>query len=198
MACGTAIGAFVGFFETFFVFPWIDGFPLLCMVLAPVFVLGAFCLTPGLRRLWPGLAGVLRHRFGAQQPHRLQPLHLHQRLHRHGHRHVRLRRGRGDHPAAQQPLVVEPPGAGAARAGAVRHQRRLRGLGSAFESRTRDLLHQAYGLAAGKPQVQSDLMGWMFVVLEVGHAIIELRKEQAARRCTRPMPNRSPGARRSA
>ena len=37
MACGTAIGAFVGFFETFFVFPWIDGFPLLCMVLAPVF-----------------------------------------------------------------------------------------------------------------------------------------------------------------
>lgn len=56
---------------------------------------------------------------------------------------------------------------------------RLRGLGSGFESRTRDLLHQAYGLAAGKPQVQSNLLRWMFLVLEVGHAIIELRKEQA-------------------
>ncbi len=40
-------------------------------------------------------------------------------------------------------------------------------------------MHQAYGLAAGQPQVQRDLLRWMFVVLEVGHAIIELRKEQA-------------------
>ncbi|MCY1437906.1 Fusaric acid resistance protein family protein [compost metagenome] len=56
---------------------------------------------------------------------------------------------------------------------------RLRGLGSAFESRTRDVLHQAYGLAAGKPEVQRNLLRWMFVVLEIGHAIIELRREQA-------------------
>ena len=40
-------------------------------------------------------------------------------------------------------------------------------------------MHQAYGLAAGQPQVQKNLLRWMFVVLEVGHAIIELRKEQA-------------------
>jgi len=56
---------------------------------------------------------------------------------------------------------------------------KLRGLGSGFESRTRDLLHQAYGLAVGQPLVQSRLLRWMFVVLEIGHAIIELRKEQA-------------------
>jgi hypothetical protein len=55
MACGTAIGALIGFFEMFFVFPWIDGFPLLCMVLAPVFVLGAFLTSPGLRRVGLGL-----------------------------------------------------------------------------------------------------------------------------------------------
>ncbi|NES12042.1 FUSC family protein, partial [Pseudomonas laurentiana] len=42
MACGTLLGALIGFFEMFFVYPWIDGFPLLCMVLAPVYVLGAF------------------------------------------------------------------------------------------------------------------------------------------------------------
>jgi len=42
MACGTLIGALVGFVEMFFVFPWIDGFPLLCVMLAPVIILGAF------------------------------------------------------------------------------------------------------------------------------------------------------------
>lgn len=42
MACGTFIGALVGFVEMFFVFPWIDGFPLLCLMLAPVIVLGSF------------------------------------------------------------------------------------------------------------------------------------------------------------
>ena len=56
---------------------------------------------------------------------------------------------------------------------------KLRGLSSSLESRTRDLMHQAYGLAAGQPKVQRELLRWMFVVLEVGHAIIELRKEQA-------------------
>jgi len=54
----------------------------------------------------------------------------------------------------------------------------LRGIRSNFESRTRDLMHQAYGLAAGQPVVQRHLLRWMFVVLEVGHAIIELRREQ--------------------
>ncbi|WP_205589129.1 FUSC family protein, partial [Pseudomonas aeruginosa] len=53
-----------------------------------------------------------------------------------------------------------------------------RGLGSAFESGTRDLLNQAYGVAAGRPDVQRGLLRWMFLVLEVGHAIIELRREQ--------------------
>lgn len=55
---------------------------------------------------------------------------------------------------------------------------RSRGLGSAFESGTRDLLNQAYGVAAGRPDVQRGLLRWMFLVLEVGHAIIELRREQ--------------------
>ncbi|MNZ69886.1 Fusaric acid resistance protein family protein [compost metagenome] len=54
------------------------------------------------------------------------------------------------------------------------------GLVPAFESATRDLLNQAYGVAAGRPDVQRSLLRWTFVVLEVGHAIIELRREQDA------------------
>ncbi|EPM73650.1 fusaric acid resistance protein, partial [Pseudomonas syringae pv. actinidiae ICMP 18804] len=42
MATGTLLGALLGFVETFFLFPHIDGFALLCVLLAPVFVLGAF------------------------------------------------------------------------------------------------------------------------------------------------------------
>ena len=38
----TFLGAILGFIEMFFVFPLIDGFPLLCLVLAPVMVLGSF------------------------------------------------------------------------------------------------------------------------------------------------------------
>ncbi|KPW35490.1 Fusaric acid resistance protein [Pseudomonas coronafaciens pv. atropurpurea] len=55
----------------------------------------------------------------------------------------------------------------------------LNRLGSSFESQTRDLMHQAYGLAVSRPLVQRELLRWMFVVLEIGHAIIELRREQA-------------------
>ena len=55
---------------------------------------------------------------------------------------------------------------------------RLAGLGATFESATRDLMNQAYGLAARRPDVQRSLLRWMFLVLEVGHSIIELREEQ--------------------
>ncbi|RMP89944.1 hypothetical protein ALQ17_02176, partial [Pseudomonas fluorescens] len=55
----------------------------------------------------------------------------------------------------------------------------LPALGSGFECGTRDLLNQAHGLSAGQPQVQHRLLRWTFVVLDVGHALIELRREQA-------------------
>lgn len=75
---------------------------------------------------------------------------------------------------------------------------RLRGLGSAFESRTRDLLHQAYGLAAGRPQVQSELMRWMFTVPKSATRSSSCARNRCAPRSTRPMPKASPGARPSA
>ncbi|MCY1420776.1 Fusaric acid resistance protein family protein [compost metagenome] len=55
-----------------------------------------------------------------------------------------------------------------------------KGLSAGFESGTRDLLNQAYGLSSGRPDVQQRLLRWMFVVQEVGLAIIELRREQEA------------------
>ncbi|MNZ87287.1 Fusaric acid resistance protein family protein [compost metagenome] len=55
----------------------------------------------------------------------------------------------------------------------------LKGLAAGFDSSTRDLLTQAHDLAAGHPAVQRDLLRWMTLVLEIGHAVIELRQEKA-------------------
>lgn len=57
---------------------------------------------------------------------------------------------------------------------------KLKGLAAGFESGIRDLISQAHGLAARRPDVQRRLLRWMFVVQEIGHAVIELRQEQAA------------------
>ncbi|MGC3765385.1 FUSC family protein, partial [Pseudomonas aeruginosa] len=48
-----------------------------------------------------------------------------------------------------------------------------KGLVSGFESGTRDQLNQAYTFSAGRPDVHRRLLGWLFLVLEVGLAIIE-------------------------
>ena len=180
MACGTAIGAFIGFFETFFVFPWIDGFALLCMVLAPVFVLGAFLSSrPAYAGYGIGLLvffaiGSVPNNLTVYDPYSFINDYIGMVI--------------GMFVCAAAGAIILPPNSRWLWSRLEQELRgqvlfaisgRLRGLGSAFESRTRDLLHQAYGLAAGKPQVQSQLMGWMFTVLEIGHAIIELRKEQA-------------------
>ncbi len=180
MACGTALGALVGFFETFFVFPWIDGFPLLCMVLAPVFVLGAFLSSrPAYAGYGIGLLvffaiGSVPNNLTVYDPYSFINDYIGMIL--------------GMCVCAAAGAIILPPNSRWLWSRLEQELReqvlfaisgRLRGIGTAFESRTRDLLHQAYGLAAGKPKVQSELMGWMFTVLEVGHAVIELRKEQA-------------------
>ena len=180
MACGTLLGAFIGFFETFFVFPWIDGFPLLCMVLAPVFVLGAFLSSrPAYAGYGVGLLvffaiGSVPNNLTVYDPYSFINDYIGMVL--------------GMLVCAAAGAIILPPNSRWLWSRLEQELReqvlfaiggRLRGLGSAFESRTRDLLHQAYGLAAGQPRVQSSLLRWMFVVLEVGHAVIELRKEQA-------------------
>jgi uncharacterized membrane protein YccC len=53
-------------------------------------------------------------------------------------------------------------------------------LATRFESRTRDLFSQINALAANRPDVQRDALQWLFAVLEVGHAVIDLREELAA------------------
>ncbi|VVM79290.1 p-hydroxybenzoic acid efflux pump subunit AaeB [Pseudomonas fluorescens] len=180
MACGTLLGALIGFFEMFFVFPWIDGFPLLCVMLAPVIVLGSFLSS---RPQYAGVGlGLLIFFSTGSVPDNLTVYNPYAFINDY------LAMVLGMLVCAAAGAIILPPNSRwlwrrleQDLRGQVVHaiSGKLKGLAPSFESRTRDLLHQAYGLAAGQPQVQRDLLRWMFVVLEVGHAIIELRKEQA-------------------
>ncbi|MBG7381091.1 FUSC family protein [Pseudomonas aeruginosa] len=179
MAIGTMAAALLGFSEMFFVYPHIDGFPLLCLVLAPVFALGAFISS---RPQWAGYGlGLLVFFCFGSVPANLSvydPAHV-------INEYIALILSMLLSAAAA--AVILPPNSAWLWKRLERDLRmrvvfaisgRSRGLGSAFESGTRDLLNQAYGVAAGRPDVQRGLLRWMFLVLEVGHAIIELRREQ--------------------
>lgn len=180
MACGTFLGALIGFVEMFFIFPWIDGFPLLCVMLAPVIVLGSF-LTSRPQYAGVGL-GLLIFFSTGSVPDNLTVYNPYAFINDY------IAMVMGMLVCAAAGAIILPPNSRWLWRRLEQDLRgqvvyaisgKLKGLASSFESRTRDLLHQAYGLAAGEPKVQKSLLRWMFVVLEVGHAIIELRKEQA-------------------
>jgi len=180
MACGTLLGAVIGFVEMFFIYPRIEGFPLLCMVLAPVIVLGSFLSS---RPQYAGVGlGLLIFFSTGSVPDNLTIFNPYAFINDY------IAMVIGMLVCAAAGAIILPPNSRWLWRRLEQDLRgqvvyaisgRLKGLASSFESRTRDLVHQAYGFAAGQPQVQRNLLRWMFVVLEVGHAIIELRKEQA-------------------
>jgi uncharacterized membrane protein YccC len=56
----------------------------------------------------------------------------------------------------------------------------LRRVRSRFESGARDLMFQINALAPNEPELKRDTLRWLFSVLEVGNAVIDLRSEIAA------------------
>ncbi|MNC16761.1 p-hydroxybenzoic acid efflux subunit AaeB [compost metagenome] len=180
MAGGTCLAALLGFVESFLVFPRISGFPMLALAVTPVFLFGLYLAT---RPRWAGYGlgllilfgfGTLPANLTVHDPATLLnnyiALVLSQLL------------------VAVVMACVLPPN----RPWLWRHLERdlrrrvvhavrapLKGLAAGFDSSTRDLLTQAHDLAAGHPAVQRDLLRWMTLVLEIGHAVIELRQEKA-------------------
>jgi uncharacterized membrane protein YccC len=153
MACGTLLGALLGFTETFFIFPFIDGFPLLCLFLAPVFMLGAFL---GSRPQWAGYGlGLLIFFSIGSVPDNLTVYNPYAYINDY------IAMVIGMLLCAAAGAIILPPNSRwmwRRLEDALRRQvvfaisAPLSRLGSSFESQTRDLMHQAYGLAAGKPR----------------------------------------------
>ncbi|NWD24171.1 FUSC family protein [Pseudomonas yamanorum] len=180
IACGTVLAAVTGIFEVFFVYPLIDGFALLCMVMAPVIVVGSFWLA---RPQWVGYGLGMLVFFGTSSvPGNLTIYNPYGLINDY------IAMIFGMLVCAAAGAIILPPNSPWLWRRLEQDLRRqvvfaisapLQALGSGFESGTRDLLNQAYNFSAGKPLVQHRLLRWMFVVLDVGHAIIELRREQA-------------------
>ncbi|WP_134609809.1 FUSC family protein, partial [Pseudomonas aeruginosa] len=169
LTLGTLAGACIGLFVLLYLLPHVDGFPMLLCCLLPVFAVGALLLW---RPQWNGYGvGLLVWFCFASLPANMArydalaffneylALLLSMVL------------------ATVAAMVILPPNRPWMWK-RLEHDLRERvvfaisgkskGLVSGFESGTRDLLNQAYTFSAGRPDVQRRLLGWMFLVLEVG------------------------------
>jgi len=179
LLAGACAGAVLGFGLLFWVLPGLDGFALLCCALTPVFAGGALLLS---RPQWAGYGmGLLVWFCMLSLPANLTQYNPY------GFINEYLAALLSMAMATLATALILPPNRPWLwrRLEQDLRQRvvfavsgKLKGLVAGFESGTRDVLNQAYGFSTGRPDVQRQLLRWMFLVQEIGHAVIELRQEQ--------------------
>jgi uncharacterized membrane protein YccC len=180
MTWGTLVAAIVAIVMLFGVYPRIDGYVLLCVVLAPALIFGvymttrpggmgfglgyciSFCVLAGPDNMMNyNVEGVLNDALGLVISMIIVTV---------------------------ASAVIFPPARPWLRKRLLRDllgqvvvacSRRLPRARLPLESHTRDLAHQLTGLSPDDPEFQATTASWMFTVLDVGHAVIELRNELA-------------------
>ncbi|TDV26790.1 putative membrane protein YccC [Paraburkholderia caballeronis] len=193
MAVGAIFGSSVGYLFSCYVYPNVDGFLLLCAVLVPVLAPGAFlaarrgvsgygigfsvffCLLAGPDNVIVyapdllinnGIAIVAAMLVAALAFAIVFPPHMGWLIER---MCVDLR----------GQVVLACTG-------------NLDGLGQRFQSGTHDLMHQLRLLLSGRISAHRRALRWMLVALEVGHAVIDLRREAAHARYIGTLDDRWP------
>ncbi|WP_109483216.1 FUSC family protein [Paraburkholderia sp. C35] len=181
MAAGTILSSTLAMVLTFGIYPHIDGFPLLCAALTPFLALGVWMTTrPKLAGYGVGYCIFFCFLAGPDNVIHYDPSSFINDA-------IAL---------ALSMLVVSiafavllPPSTPWLRNRLLADLRaqvvlacrgrigRLWRLRTRFESGARDLMHQINALAASEPDVKRDTMRWMFAVLEIGNAVIDLRSE---------------------
>ncbi|CAG9274651.1 FUSC family protein [Paraburkholderia unamae] len=180
MAMGTVLASFVGMILTFGVFPHIDGFVMLCVVLAPALALGVFLTTrPKYAGLGVGYCIFLCFLAGPDNVVQYNPS---------GYINDALALVASMAVSAAAFAVLLPPSTpwlrrrllADLRGGAVQACRaRLKGLRNRFESGARDLMFQLAAIAGNDEAQRRDTLRWLFSTLEVGNAALDLRDELA-------------------
>ncbi len=178
MGLGAALGVVMGTLLQFGIYPRIDGFPMLCVALAPLLSIGIW-LTLRPKTGAHGMGYLIFFSFltGPDNVTSYAPTSF-------------INNGLAIVlsmlVSAIAFAVLVPPTAPWLRRRLFADLRRqvvqacegrLKGLRTRFESGARDLMFQAHTLSADQPGVQRDALQWMFAVLEVGNAIIDLRHE---------------------
>jgi uncharacterized membrane protein YccC len=180
MAAGTLVATVMGMIAVFGVFPHIDGFPLLCAALAPFLLLGVFMTTrPALAGYGVGYCIFFCFLAGPDNVIHYDPSSF-----------------MNDAMALVLSMLVAsiafavllPPSTPWLRNRLLMDLRRqvvlasragMRRVRSRFESGARDLMFQINALAQHEPELKRDTLRWLFSVLEVGNAVIDLRRELA-------------------
>ncbi|WP_433704492.1 FUSC family protein [Paraburkholderia sacchari] len=187
MAGGTMLASVVGMFLTFGVFPHIDGFPMLCVALAPALAFGVFLTTrPAYMGYGMGYCIFLCFLAGPDNVVQYNPA---------GYMNDALSLVMSMIVTAAAYVVLLPPSAPWLRKrllanlrGQAVHACRTRWLGASglaglrnrFESGARDLMFQLHALAGNDAALRQDTLRWMFATLEIGNAALDLREELAA------------------
>ncbi|HTH62200.1 MAG TPA: FUSC family protein [Paraburkholderia sp.] len=180
MGGGMALSAVVGMVLTFGIFPHIEGFAMLALALAPALAFGVTLTTrPRYAGYGMGYCIFLCFLAGPDNVVHYDPSSY-----------------LNDSLALLIAMLVSalafavflPPSARWLRGrlladlrGQVVHacRARLARVRDHFESGTRDLMFQVAALTANEPQLKRDTLQWLFAVLEVGNAVIDLRGELA-------------------
>ncbi|NIE64064.1 FUSC family protein [Burkholderia sp. Ax-1719] len=190
MAVGTMIAAIVGMILTFGVFPHIDGFPMLCVALAPALAFGTFLTTrPAYAGYGVGYCIFLCFLAGPDNVVQYNPS---------GYINDAFALVVSQIVSAAAFAVLLPPSTPWLRnrllanlRGQAVHACRARlqrlpgiagvaGLRNRFESGARDLMFQLNALAGKDEAFRQDTLRWMFSTLEIGNAAIDLREELSA------------------
>ncbi|WP_322106419.1 FUSC family protein [Paraburkholderia sp. J41] len=185
MAAGTVLASVVGMLLTFGVFPHIDGFPMLCVALAPALAFGVFVSTRA-KYMGVGMGYCIFLCFLAGPDNLMQynpTSYINDALALVASMFV----------SAAAFAVLLPPStpwlrrrliadlrAGAVQACRARFGVEGKGLRNRFESGARDLAFQLDALAGKDDAQRRDSLRWLFATLEVGSAALDLRHELAA------------------
>ncbi|WP_118180602.1 FUSC family protein [Paraburkholderia phosphatilytica] len=185
MAGGTLLATLTGMIVTFGVYPHIDGFALLCVVLAPALLLGIWMTTrPALTGYGVGYCIFFCFLAGPDNFMLYNPTSF-----------------MNDALALVLSMLVSsiafavllPPATPWLRERLLTDLRRqvvlackgrlggkLLSLRTRFESGARDMMFQIDALSADAPALKRDTLRWLFAVLETGNALIDLRGELAS------------------
>jgi uncharacterized membrane protein YccC len=190
MAGGTTLAALSGMVVVFALYPLMDGFMLLSAALAPFLMLGAFLTTRrGMTGYGVGYCIFFCFLAGPDNVIQYDPS---------GFINDAIALVISMLVCSMAFAVLLPTNAPWLRRLLMRELRRqvvtaskdrLNGLAMRFESGARDLLSQIDALAAGREDLQRDALRWLFAVLEVGHAVIDLRIELNRPDALKPSPD---------
>jgi uncharacterized membrane protein YccC len=181
MAVGAVFATITGYLFTCYVYPNVDGFPLLCATLAPVLALGAFLSTrPHISGYGVGFSVFFCLLAGPDNVISYTPDLL-------------INNGIGIvvtmlfaalafavvFPAHMKWLIDRICGELRDLVG-VACRDELHGLRQQFQSGAHDVMHQLRMLLKGRQHEHRRALRWMLLTLEVGHAMVDLRQEAQA------------------